>query len=111
MAVANRTAAEWQKKTKEVKRKKKLQKLRAWERGEETDSDDEEEDDEVVADIEWDDLGSEDTLTGTHSSMQGPFPFHARERVAVRLEEEAGRTVSPSLAPPGARGGRIYRCA
>jgi len=46
----------------------------AWERGEETDSDDDDNDDdeeydEVVADIEWGDLGSEDALTGTHSSM------------------------------------------
>ena len=43
---------------------KKQQKLRAQERGEETDSDDDNEDDEVVADTEWDDLASEDTLTG-----------------------------------------------
>ena len=33
------------------------------------DDDDEEEDDEVVVDTEWGDLGSEDALTGTHSSM------------------------------------------
>ena len=86
MAVANRTAAEWQKKTKEFKRKKKLQKLRAWERGEETDGDDEEEeeeDDEVVVDIEWDDPASEDTLIGIHSSAQGPFPFHAGESAST----------------------------
>ena len=41
--------------------------------GEETDSDDdddkEEEEEKVVADTEWDDLESEDTLIGTHSSM------------------------------------------
>ena len=70
VATVNRTTAKWQKKMKEFKKKKKLQKLQAWERGEETDSDDDnEEDDEVVTDIEWDDLGSEDVLTGTHSSM------------------------------------------
>ena len=80
MAAANRTAAEWQKKTKEDERRKKQQKLRARERGEETDSDDNDDnDDEVVVDSEWDDLESEDTLIGTHSSMQGPFPFHAGE--------------------------------
>ena len=64
--------AEWEKKMKEFKRKKKQLKLQAWERGEETysdDDDDDEEDDEVVVDIEWGDLESEDTLTGTHSSM------------------------------------------
>ena len=57
-------------KTKELKRKKMLQKQQAQERGEETDSDDddEEEFDEVVADVEWDVLEGEDTLTGTPSS-------------------------------------------
>ena len=71
MVAANHIAAKWQKKTKEVERKKKQEKLQARERGEETDSDDDddEEDDEVVADTEWDDLESEDTLIGTHSSM------------------------------------------
>ena len=58
VVAVNRTMAEWEKKTKEVKRKKKQEKLRAWERGEETDSDDNydddnEDDDEVVTDIEW----------------------------------------------------------
>ena len=95
VAMENRTTAEWYRKTRELKRKKMLHKQQAREQGEETYSDDDDDDndeeyDEVVADIEWDDLGSEDTLTGTHSSMQGPFPFHARERVAVRPEEEAG---------------------
>ena len=56
MAAANRAMAEWDKKTKEFKRMKKLPKQQALERGEETDSDDNnddnEEDDVVVADIE-----------------------------------------------------------
>jgi len=48
--------------------------LWARERGEEIDSDDdddddEEEDEEVVANLEWDDPTSKDTLTGIHSSM------------------------------------------
>ena len=74
MVMANRAIAEWQRKTKESERKKKQQ---AQERGEETDSkDDEDDDDEVVADVEWDVLESEDTLIGTHSSTQGPIPFH-----------------------------------
>ena len=90
VVVVNRATAEWQKKTKEFKRKKKLQKLQARGRGEETDSDDDddnEEHDEVVADIEWDNLGGEDALTGTHSSMQRPFSFHARGGLAMRPEE------------------------
>ena len=73
--------AEWDRKTKELKRKKMLQKQQARERGEETDSDDDDDDEEefdkVVADIEWGVLEGEDTLIGTPSSTQGPFPFHA----------------------------------
>ena len=60
-------------------------------------------DDEVVVDTEWGDLGSEDALIGTHSSMPGPFLFHARERAAVRPEEE-GHTTGTSLGPLGAGG-------
>ena len=70
VTVANRAMAEWQRKTKEFEQKKKQQRQQARERGEETDSkDDEDDDDEVVADVEWDVLEGEDTLTGTHSSM------------------------------------------
>jgi hypothetical protein len=46
--------------------------LWAWERGEDTnndDDDDEEDDDEVVNDIEWDDLESEDVLMGIRLSL------------------------------------------
>ena len=49
--------------------------------------DDDEEDDEVVTDTEWDDLESEDTLTGIHSSLQGPFLFHIGGGEFVRPEE------------------------
>ena len=82
VATVNRTRAEWDRKMKDLKRKKMLQKQQARERGEETGSDDDDNDeefDEVVADVEWDVLEGEDTLTGTHSSMQGPFLFHAGE--------------------------------
>ena len=59
-----------------------LQKQQARERGEETSSDDDEEEeefDEVVANVEWDVLEGEDSLTGTHSSMQGPHTFNSGE--------------------------------
>ena len=66
---ANRTAAEWDRKTRELKRKKMLWKQQARERGEETGSDDDDNDDdefgEVVADMDWDVLKGEDSLTGT----------------------------------------------
>ena len=73
MATTNRTAAEWDRKAKELKGKKMLQKQQARERGEETDNnndnnDDDEEFDEVVANVVWDVLEGEDTLTGTHLS-------------------------------------------
>ena len=72
MATANHTMVEWEKKMKEFKKKKKLQKQQARERGEEIDSDDDDDDeeyDEVITDIEWGDLESEDALIGVHSSM------------------------------------------
>ena len=72
VVTANHTAAEWDRKMRELKRKKMLQKQQAWERGEETGSDNddnEEEFDEVVADVEWDVLEGEDTLIGNHLSM------------------------------------------
>ena len=72
MAAAYHTTAEWQKKAKEDERRKRQQKLWAWERGETdcVDVDDvDDEDDEVVFNTEWDDLASEDTLTGIYSSV------------------------------------------
>ena len=71
VTAANRAMAERQRKVKEDERRKKQQKLWARERGEDTDSDDDDnkEDDEVVADTKWDDLESEDTLIGIHSSL------------------------------------------
>ena len=106
MVEANHTAAEWQRKTKEVE-KKKQQKMLARERKEETDSDDdddnEEEDDEVAANIEWDDPVSEDTLTGTHSSMQGHFRFHAEGSESVR-PAKVGQIIGPSSGMVGAGG-------
>ena len=81
MRVVNRAEGDRLRKAKEDKRKKKLRKLYAWERGEDTDSDDDGDDDEVVDDIEWDDLENEDVLTGINSSLQGsgPFLFHKGE--------------------------------
>ena len=69
----NRTVAKWDRRTRELKKRKMMRKQQAWDQGEETgsddDDDDDDDDDEVVADIEWGDLGGKDTLTGAHSSM------------------------------------------
>ena len=47
---------EWDKRTRELKKKEMLQKQQAWDRGEETGSDDDDDDefDEVVTDVDWD---------------------------------------------------------
>ena len=54
MVTVNRTVAEWDRKTRELKRKKMLWKQQARERGEEigSDNDDEEEFYKVAADVE-----------------------------------------------------------
>ena len=72
MEIVNRTAVEWDSKTKELKRNKMLPKQQAREQGEETNSDEDDDDneeyDEVVANVEWDVLEGEDSLIGTRSS-------------------------------------------
>ena len=103
MVTANRTAAEWDRKMRELKRKKMLQKQQARERGEETGSDDNDDDDnEVVANVDRHVLEGEDPLTGTHLFVQGPFPFHVGG-------SESARTVEPGLplGPVGAGGGSV----
>ena len=73
------TEGEWLRKAKEDKKRKKQWKLKAWERGEDTDNDDDDyngdddevmEEEEIVAnDVEWDNLENEDALTGLGSSL------------------------------------------
>ena len=98
----NRIAAEWDKRTRELKKKKMLRKQQAWDRGEETGSDDDDDNDEydeVAADVDWDVLEGEDSLTGTQLSTQGPFPFHVGGSESVRPVEPG-----PSLGQVGAGG-------
>ena len=58
---------EWDKRTRELKKKKMLQKQQAWDRGESTgsddDDDDDDDDDELATDVDWDVLEGEDALT------------------------------------------------
>ena len=70
LAAVNHTVAEWDKRTRELKKKKMLQNQQAWDRGEEIGSDDDDDDneeelDELVADVDWDVLEGKDLLTGT----------------------------------------------
>ena len=61
--------AKWDRRTRELKKKEMLQKQQARDRGEEIGSDDDDDEfNEVVADVDWDVLEGEDTLTDTHSS-------------------------------------------
>ena len=46
LVAVNRTTAEWDKRTRELKKKKMLRKQQAWDQGEETGSDDDNDDDE-----------------------------------------------------------------
>ena len=76
----NRNTTEWDKRTRELKKKEMIRKQQARDRGEETGSDDDDDEfDEVAADMDWDALEGEDSLIGTQLSMQGPFPFHVGE--------------------------------
>ena len=74
LAAANRTTAEWDKRTRELKKKEMIRKQQARDRGEEVSSDDDndddnDDDDEVAADVDWDVLEDEDMLTSAHPSM------------------------------------------
>ena len=74
MAVANRVAAEWEKRAREQKQAEERQKQEAQHRGEEVSSDDDDDDDdddvvEVVADVNWGVLEDEGMLTNAPSSL------------------------------------------
>ena len=65
-AAANRTTAGWDKKTRELAKKKAIRKQQARDRGEETCSEDDDNDDEsneAAAGVDWGDLEDEDPLS------------------------------------------------
>ena len=96
LAAANHTMAEWDKRTRELKKKEMQRKQQARDRGEEVSSDDDDGDDddsEVAADVDWGILEDEDTLTSAHPSMQGPFLFHMEGSESVR-SVEAGESAA-----------------
>ena len=67
LTAANHTAAEWDKRTRELKKKELIRKQQAWDRGEEVSSDDhddnDDDDDEAAAGVDWGDLENEDSLS------------------------------------------------
>ena len=71
MAV-NRAMAGWDKKMRELMKKKVIWKQQARDRGEETsseDDDDEDESDEAAAGVDWGDLEDEDSLSSDRKSV------------------------------------------
>ena len=64
---ANRALAGWDKKTRELTKKKAIWKQQARDRGEETssddDDDDDDDDDETSAGVDWGDMVNEDSLS------------------------------------------------
>ena len=83
---ANRIAAKWDKRARELRKKKLLRKQQARDRGEETGSVDDD-DDEVATDVDWGILEGEDMLTDAHRPMRGPFLFQAEGSESVRSVE------------------------
>ena len=59
--------AEWNKKSRDLRKKKLLRKRQARDRGEEIGSDDD--NDEVAVGVDWDVLADGDMLTDAHRSM------------------------------------------
>ena len=104
MRVMNCAEGERLRKAKEDKKRKKQQKLWAWERGEDTGNDDDDDDGDdgevtveeeaVVDDIEWDNIENKDALIGVGSSLQasGLFPFHGGKGMSGE-PMEMGRTI------------------
>ena len=90
--MVNRDVAGWDKKTRELAKKKAIRKQQARDRGEETgsedDDDDDNESDETAADVDWGDLVDEDSLP-----TQGPFPFHVGG--GERVDEDGGAGPAP----------------
>ena len=87
----NCAMAGWDKRTRELAKKKAIRRQQARDRGEETgsedDDDDDDDDDEVATGVDWDVLVDKDLLTCAHPSMQGPFPFHMDGSESVRSAE------------------------
>ena len=104
MAV-NRTVADWDKKTRELVKKKAIWKQQARDRGEETSSEDDDDDDEFdeeegnteVAGVNWGDLVGEDSLP-----TQGPFLFHVGGSDSTGMVEPG-----LPLGSAGARGSAV----
>ena len=74
LAASNRITAEWDKRTKEVKKQEMRRKQEAQDQGEDVSSDDDDDDDdvdddEVAGDVDWGVLEDEGMLTSAHPSM------------------------------------------
>ena len=66
LAASNRITAEWDKKTRELKKQERRWKQEAWDRGEDVSSDDDDDGDDVAGNVDWGVLEDEGTLTSAH---------------------------------------------
>ena len=106
LAASNRIAAEWDKKTRELRKQERQRKQEARNRGEDVSSDDDDDDDddddgdEVASNMDWGVLEDEGTLTSAHPSVQEPLPFHAEGSESVRSAEVGAEESAASRGVP-----------
>ena len=105
LAASNRIAAEWDKKTRELRKQERRRKQEARNRGEDVSSDDDDDDDddngdEVAGDVDWGVLEDEGTLTSAHPSVQEPLPFRVEGSESARSAEVGAEESAASRGVP-----------
>ena len=104
LAASNRIMAEWDNRTRELKKQEMRRKQEARDRGEDVSSDDDDDDDddgdEVASDVDWGVLEDEGTLTSAHPSMQEPLPFRAEGSESARSAEVGAEESASSRGVP-----------
>ena len=99
LAASNRIMAEWDNRTRELKKQEMRRKQEARDRGEDVSSDDDDDDDndddddEVAGNMDWGVLEDEGMLKSAHPSMQGSESARS---------VEVDRPTDPSSGPMGA---------
>jgi len=92
LVASNHIAAEWDKKTRELKKQERRRKQEAWDRGEDVSSDDDNDNndddgDDVANNVDWGVLEDEGTLTSAHPSVQEPLLFRMEGSESARSAE------------------------
>ena len=107
LAASNRIVAEWDKRTKELKKQDMRRKQEARDRGEDVssddnddDDDDDDDDDEVAAGVDWGILEDEGTLTSAPPSVQEPLSSRAEGSKSARSAEVGAEESAASRGVP-----------